>query len=253
LLIENITPVIIAKNAEETIFETLNSLISFEEVILYLNNSTDTTKNIAQKYSNVKIIQGDFLGFGPTKNKAATYSSNEWILSLDSDEVLDEKLTKEIGSLNLKNEKIVYELKRDNYFLGKKVNYSGWGKDYLHRIYNKNYHSLNDNLVHEFLRLKEDASVVRLKNSFKHNAVQKISQQLQKMDSYSTIYATEKRCKKKSTPFIAILKSIFFFIKTYFFKLGFLDSTAGLLISISGANGVFYKYMKLYEENKKCK
>jgi len=250
-LIENITPVIIAKNAEETIGETLNSLIDFKEVILYLNNSTDSTKEIAQGYQNIKIIDGDFIGFGPTKNKAAEHSSNKWILSLDSDEVLNERLIEEISKLDLVDEKIVYELKRDNYFLGKKVRYSGWGKDYLHRIYNKNYHALNNNLVHEFLLLKEDSLVIRLKYSFKHNAVQKISQQLQKMDNYSTIYATEKRHKKRSSPLIAMSKSIFFFIKTYFFRLGFLDSTAGLLISVSGANGVFYKYMKLYEENKK--
>lgn len=78
-MIHNITPVIIAKDAQKTIEETLKSLVSFEEVIVYLNNSTDETKQIAQKFSNVKIIDGDFIGFGPTKNKASEFSSNDWI------------------------------------------------------------------------------------------------------------------------------------------------------------------------------
>ncbi|MBE0499757.1 MAG: glycosyltransferase, partial [Campylobacterales bacterium] len=54
--ISDISCVIIAKDAQETIQETLESLRDFEEVILYLNNSRDNTKEIAQNFSNVKII-----------------------------------------------------------------------------------------------------------------------------------------------------------------------------------------------------
>jgi len=242
-LIKNITPVIIAKDAEDTIFETLNSLVSFQEVILYLNNSTDSTRDIAQKYDNIKIVEGEFLGFGPTKNKATEYAMNRWILSLDSDEVLNEQIIQEISSLDLGNEKIVYELKRDNYFLGKKVRYSGWGKDYLNRIYNKNYHALNNNLVHEFLLLQEDSLVLRLKNGFKHNAVIDINQFLYKVIKYSDLASKD---KKTCTFFMVILKANFSFFKTYFLQLGFLDGWRGFVIAISNFNGKFFRYTKRY-------
>lgn len=248
-----ISVVIIAKDAEQTIENTLQSLTQFNEVILYLNNSTDNTNNIAKKYKNVKIIEGEFLGFGATKNEAASYAKNNWILSLDSDEIILENLLYEINNLTLKNENEVFTLKRDNYFLRKKVIFSGWRKDYLVRIYNKNTYSFNNNMVHEYIATDSKTTNTILQNSFKHDAVQNISQQLQKIDKYSELYAKEKKCTKFSSPLIATLNALFFFVKIYIFKLGILDGYAGYLISVSGANGVFYKYMKLYEENKKCK
>jgi len=251
LLINKITPVIIAKDAAITIKETLDSLTEFQEVIVYLNNSSDGTNIIASKYPNVKLLKGDFFGFGPTKNIAATYASNNWILSLDSDEVILPSLLQEIKSIELKNDQAVYVLRRDNYFLGEKVNYSGWGKDYLVRIYNNNLHKFNNNKVHEFIELSNTSKKLVLENSLKHNAIFNISQQLNKMEQYSSIFAMEKKGKKFSSIFIAIVKAIYHFIKIYIFKLGFLDGFAGFMISVSGANGVFYKYIKLYVENKK--
>jgi len=241
----------IAKNAEETIGECLESLRAFSEVVVYLNDSVDSTREIAQSYSNVKLINGDFSGFGPTKNSAASYASNDWILSLDSDEILLPQVLAEIEALKLENEHEVFVLRRVNYCLGKEIKYSGWSNDYLVRIYNKNRHQFNQNLVHEFILLHNDSVKVSLKHPFKHHAIQNINQFLQKMNQYSTIYATDNYHKKYSSPLVAVIKALFHFIKAYILKFGFMDGYRGLLISISGANGVFYKYMKLYEENKR--
>jgi len=243
LLIKNISIVIIAKNAQKTIKETLDSLLNFEEVILYLNNSTDNTKNIALLYNNITIIEGDFLGFGPTKNKAATYAKSDWIFSIDSDEVLNKNLVNELNLLNLINVKEVYQLKRDNYFFNKKVKYSGWGKDILIRLYNKKYHKFNNNNVHEFIELKDKSIKINLKNSFKHNAVENINQFLQKVIKYSDLAAKE---KKTCSFIIVILKSFFAFFKTYFIQFGFLDGWRGFVIAISNFNGKFFRYTKRY-------
>ena len=103
MLIDTISVVVIAKNAEFTIEETLKSLISFKDVILYLNASTDKTEENARKYTNVTIVKGNFLGFGPTKNQAASYAKNKWILSLDSDEVILNSLLEELKLLSQKS------------------------------------------------------------------------------------------------------------------------------------------------------
>ena len=242
-MIDTISVVIIAKNAEATIEETLQSLISFKEVILYFNDSTDKTEEIAGKYANVTVIDGDFLGFGPTKNKAASYAENEWILSLDSDEVISDALTEELKSLKLENKKEVFVLKRDNYFLGKEVKYSGWGKDKLTRLYNRSHHQFNQNMVHEFVALKEDTVKTDLQNSFKHNAVQDINQFLQKVIKYSDLAAKD----KKTCHFVmVVLKAHFAFFKTYVLQLGFLDGWRGFVIAISNFNGKFFRYTKRY-------
>ena len=84
-MIKDISCVIIAKDASLTIAKTLESLSDFEDVVVYDNGSTDGTLEIVKNYSNVNLVQGGFLGFGPTKNRAAEFAKNRWILSLDTD------------------------------------------------------------------------------------------------------------------------------------------------------------------------
>jgi glycosyltransferase involved in cell wall biosynthesis len=241
--IQNISCVIIAKNAEDTIDDTLKSLQPFKEVILYNNNSTDNTKKIAQNYPNVRLIEGDFIGFGPTKNKASSFATNNWIFSLDSDEIIPLELIKELQTLQLKNEKELFIIKRDNYFLKKHIKHSGWGKDFLARLYNKEYHSFNNNVVHEHIAITTETIKTRLKNSFKHNAVTNINQFLQKVMNYSDLASKN---KKSCSMTVVILKSLFAFFKTYFLQLGFLDGWRGLVIAISNFNGKFFRYIKRY-------
>ena len=242
-MINNISVVIMAKDAQATIKETLESLTNFGEVILYLNNSTDNTKKIASSYANVKIVTGDFLGFGPTKNLATTHAKNDWIFSLDSDEVILPQLLAELKTLKLTNKKELFIIKRDNYFLNKEVKHSGWGNDRLTRIYNKTYHQFNQNMVHEFVMLKEDSIKSNLTNSFKHNAVQDVNQFLQKVMTYSDLAAKD---KKTCFFLVVILKAKFAFFKTYVLQLGFLDGWRGFVIAISNFNGKFFRYTKRY-------
>lgn len=239
----HISIVMIAKNAEMTIKNSLESLKEFNEVILYLNNSTDNTETIAREYKNVKVIHGEFLGFGSTKNRAATYAKNDWIFSLDSDEEVLTKLIQELNNIDLTDKEKVFIIKRDNYFLDKEIKHSGWGKDLLTRVYNKSFHQFNDNIVHEFIELKEETIKITLSSSFKHNAVQDVNQFLKKIMSYSDLGAKD---QKTCSFFTVILKSTFAFFKTYILQLGFLDGWRGYIIAKSDANGRFYKYTKRY-------
>jgi glycosyltransferase involved in cell wall biosynthesis len=244
--IKNISCVIIAKNAESTLKATLESLKNFEDVVIYSNNSTDRTEDIARSYSNVNLIIGDFLGFGPTKNKAATYAKNDWILSLDADEVLSSEFITTLITLIL-NETNVYSITRENYYKKRVVKHC-WGKDIIVRIYNKRKTSFNENKVHESI-ISNQFDIQNIKESIKHYPYSNITDFIIKLDRYSTIYAEENVGKKNSSPLKAFSNGMFSFFKTYFLKRGFMDGYAGLLIAFSHMATNFYKYMKLYEKN----
>ena len=77
-MIENISAVIITKNASKTISKTLESLIDFKEVVIFDSGSTDGTLDVIKTYGNVSLYSGDFLGFGETKNYG------EWLKSHSS-------------------------------------------------------------------------------------------------------------------------------------------------------------------------
>ena len=68
----------------------------FDEVLLLDNGSTDRTFEIAKGFPNVSYYKHDFIGFGPMKNLAARLAQNDWIFSIDSDEVADEALIESI-------------------------------------------------------------------------------------------------------------------------------------------------------------
>ncbi|PTB87823.1 hypothetical protein C9925_01325 [cyanobacterium G8-9] len=237
--INHISVVIIAKNAEETIADSLDSLTLFDEVVLYMNNSTDKTKEIAKNYSNVKIVEGEFLGFGKTKNEAAKHSKHNWILSLDSDEILNKTLLNEIAQLDFSDIKNLYKLKRDNYFLGHETQNS----NFIVRIYNKKYTHFDNSIVHEKIVIPGDASVITLKNSFQHLYVLNINQTLKKI-----IHYTDSGSEGKKTCFfsVVIAKSIFAFFKTYIIQGNIMKGWVGYALAVNSANKRHYKYLKQF-------
>ncbi len=239
LLIKGISVVIIAKDAQETLAACLESLKAFEEVILYLNDSHDDTTSIASTFTNTSIIQGQFIGFGPTKNAAASYAKNDWILSLDSDEILNSKLIAEIQSQDYTNPYTLFILKRDNYFLGHKT----ISQDRIIRLYNKSVSHFNDNAVHEKIVPSKKHTQLTLRQSFKHLNITDINQTLSKMIKYTDLGA---QGKKTCFFTIVILKAFFAFIQTYFIRFYFLNGWVGFTIAISNANRRFYKYLKQF-------
>ena len=231
--------VIIARNAEETIAKTLESLHGFGEVLLYLNDSSDQTEAIAKYHDNVKVVKGAFIGFGPTKNRAAAYASNDWILSLDSDEILTLEIIDEINTIDLKRKDTLYRLYRDNYFLGHKTQSS----DAIIRIYHKDFTSFNDNSVHEKVMVPKEAKVVTLKSHFIHLNITDINQTLTKIIHYTDLGAEGKKTCFFGT---VIAKSLFAFFKTYILQGNIIRGWVGFALAINSANKRYYKYIKQY-------
>lgn len=238
-----ITVTILTKNNEETLGSVLESVKNFDEVVLLDTGSTDTTLEFAQIYPNVKVFHSPFIGFGPLHNLAAKHASNEWILSLDSDEVLTPELAQEILSLELDSKK-VYSFPFNNYFNGKHIKWCGWYPDRHIRLYNKQLTSFTNDQVHEHIQTV-GLSEVKLKAPVKHYSYRSISDFLQKMETYSNLFAQQNAQKKKSSLSKALFHGGFAFIKSYVIKRGFLGGKEGYIISLYNAQTTFYKYLKL--------
>lgn len=248
--IDTISVVMIAKDAEMTIKNSLESLKAFDEVILYLNNSSDETHNIAKTYTNVTIIEGDFMGFGATKNRATIYAKNDWILSLDSDEVLTSEFIENLNNTQL-DDNTVYTILRSNYYKSQQIKHC-WGNDIIVRLYNRTITTFSNKKVHEKI-IEEKMNKKPLQGMVQHFPYSTLTDFIMKLDRYSTIYAQDNVGKKSSSPLKAILNAYYSFIRTYFLKRGFLDGYAGLVIAFSHMATNFYKYMKLYEANNELK
>jgi glycosyltransferase involved in cell wall biosynthesis len=242
-----ITVTILTKNAEKTIFSTLQSVAEFDEIILLDTGSTDQTLEIAKTFPNVCIHQSRFIGFGPLHNLAAKLAKHDWILSLDSDEILTPSLKEEILLTSL-HPSAVYSLPFHNYFNGKFIKWCGWYPERHVRLYNRRATSFSTDEVHEGV-VTQNLTVKLLKHPVKHCPYRSISDFLRKMDFYSDLFAHQYCGKKKSSIQKALLHGIYAFIRSYVLKRGFLGGKEGLLISIYNSQTTFYKYVKLWKQN----
>jgi len=246
-MIDNISVVIITKNASSTIGDTLSSLKDFKEIIIYDSGSIDGTLDIVNSYKNTCIYSGDFFGFGDTKNHAISLASNDWIFSLDADESLSDELIESLNDLHLEP-KLVGQVLRRNFFMGMEMNSSGWNRDKLIRLFNRNDFCFSKLKVHEKVEVDSLAKVIDLSGCINHFAITNISQTIEKANLYSELYASE---NKTLFPIILILmKAQFAFFRTYFLQRGFLDGWRGLVLAFSNSVGVFYKYIKIYAKHK---
>lgn len=246
-MLNQISVTILAKNAQKTLFECLKSVERFDEVILLDNQSDDETLKIAQEFSNVKIYQSEFIGFGALKNLALSYAKNDWILSLDSDEVLEEGLIEEIAQMQFQRGEY-YCFLRKNFYQGEWIRGCGWHPDWVKRIFNKKEICFDNALVHEGLRISKHIKEKRLHGAIKHYSFEDISHLLDKMQRYSSLWA-QQNPHRSSSPIGAILRGVWVFVRNYFFKRGFLYGYKGFIISVCNALGAFFKYMKLYENS----
>lgn len=240
-----ITVCILTKNAQETLYSTLESVRQFSEVLILDNGSTDATLEIARKYSNVTIYETQFCGFGPMRNKVAALASNDWLLALDSDEVVSDNLIQEIFNLSL-DPNFAYTMPRNNFYRGKRIRGCGWSPDRVARLYNRKTTRYCDANVHEALETK---NLIPLHSPLLHTPFRTTEEFLAKMQHYSTLFAKQYQGKKTSSFSNAIAHGFFAFFRSYILKYGFIDGANGFIISLYNANTAFYKYLKLNEIN----
>ncbi|EAK0442789.1 glycosyltransferase [Campylobacter lari] len=250
--LKQISVIMIVKNAQKTLKACLESLQEFGEIVLIENDSNDDTLKIAyefsKNYKNIKIYQHKFIGFGPLKNLAISYASNDWIFNIDADELAKKEFLQELRQIEANKEDII-ALPRENLYNGEWIKACGWWPDHVMRVFNKTHTSFNGNLVHESLILHEDSKKIKLQNGLRHFAFDDIDGLLDKLQKYSKLWALQ-NLHKESSIYKALLRGTWTFFRNYILKKGIFYGYKGFIISTCNGLGAFFKYMKLYELKK---
>lgn len=245
---QKISIFIITYNEEKIIEQCLKKLIWADEIIVVDSKSSDNTVAICEKYG-AKVFLKDFENYGKQKQFALNKTKNNWVLSLDADEVLSDELINEIQSLDLtKNNFQGYLIPRTHIFLNKIFRYGSENKKPILRFFDKTKGSFIENKVHETIVVK--GKLGKLNSEMLHFTVFDFGNAVQKQTKYSLLggeFLFEKN--KKVSIFKVIIKFPFEFIRVYFFQRNFLNGYEGFIWSMLASYSSFIKYAKLFDLN----
>ena len=244
---KKISATIITLNEEDKIRQCLESLRDVaDEIIVVDSLSTDNTKLICEEFG-VKFIEQKWLGYSEQKNLANNIASHDWILSIDADEVLSEKLKKSI--LKIKDSDtdtdVIFSFNRLNNYCGKWIHHSGFYPDKKIRIWNRKIGKW-EGIVHEVIKFSTKVKEVHLKGDLLHYSYAKPEDFEKQVFKFAELRARHYFDKgKKCASLLKIISPIYFFIQHYFFRLGFLDGKEGFVMCKVAAKATRHKYETL--------
>jgi len=235
---------IITKNAQAHLAACLQSLTWCDQVVILDSGSTDQTLDIAQSHGAQIHQSTDWPGFGIQKNRAIALLETDWIFALDADEIVDAQLADSIQAAVQHPQSEVYQLNRLSNYCGRWMKHTGWHPDYLPRLFKKGSARYSEDLVHE--RLIFSSSVSQLDGLLLHYSFDDLESVLDKINRYSSAGAQQRLNKgSRSSLSSAIFKGVWTFIRSYIIKRGFLDGREGFILSVSNAEGAYYRQLKL--------
>ncbi len=240
-----VSAVLIAYNEANIIEETLKALTWCDEIVVVDSGSTDKSQEIYAKY-NCKVLVREFDGFGTQKDFAFSQAKNDWILSMDADEVLSKKLQDEIQQVLSQQtiQESAFNLPRTLIFLDKRI--SSETKIPCLRLFNKNKGGVTLDKVHETIRV--EGKISNFKNEMLHYSYRNIHDYFNKFNRYTTLASEEyiENGKSKSK-FMIIVRLPITFIQFYIIRGCFLNGFAGFIWSLFSAFYPVVKYTKLIE------
>lgn len=231
---QKLSIVISAYNEEDKIEKCLKSVSFADEIVFIDNSSTDKTLEIAKKYTQTIITQkNDSLLIDIQKNTGFKKAKNDWILSIDADEVVTDELKAEIEQLLKKEDlKDGYLIPRKNIIFGKQIEYTGWYPDHQLRLFKKTKGEFKNSHVHEGIWVTGQTDY--LKEHMLHYNYETVVQFIQKnMITYAQNEANnliEKDYEFTPADLIGIPSKEF--LSRYFARKGYKDGIHGLFLSL---------------------
>lgn len=237
-------------NEEENIEGVCETVAWADELVVVDSDSTDRTAEIARRYTD-NVFNIPFEGYKPKHEFSDSKTTGDWIFWIDADERLTPELKASILALKERDPSTLpdgFRIARRAFYLGRWIKHSGWYPDYVMRLYKKEGSYWDGVAPHQTARVKGD--VETLEGELLHYTKQGVGDHHRVTERYARLAAEHLFEKGKRAGWIDIVFRPFFaFVRTYLFKLGFLDGLPGLIIAYFTAYGVFLKYSMLWELN----
>ena len=247
---QKISVVINTYNAERHLERVLESVKDFDEVLVCDMESTDQTREIAERHGCrvVTFERGRYNIVEPAREYAIHEARYPWVLVVDADELVSPELREYLyRHISLRDCAEGLAIPRKNYFMGR------WMRshypDYILRFFrqDKTHWPAVIHCAPEVDGRVERVDKNRRELAFEHLANDTVSDILRKHDTYSTNEVARRRQKRWGVGAM-LVRPLFRFVKSYMIKGGFRDGRAGLIQALLDAHYQFAVVAKLLEE-----
>lgn len=187
------------RNSELFLREVLRSVSWCDEIVIVDMESNDLTLSIATEF-NCKIINHKNIGYAdPARQFGLEQASHPWILAIDSDEIVPEKLALQLKKIVSNDSADAVQLCFRNFFFGKELKGTGWSYKNLKvfRFFKRGFISYNKD-VHSFIQVSSEArkfSLINFDFAIIHFNYLDVSHFIQKLDRYTNFEAQKPATK----------------------------------------------------------
>ncbi len=233
---------IICLNEQRLIGRCIDALQWCDEIVVIDSGSTDGTIEIVNSFPKTRLIHRDFDTFKDQKNYAVDACRNDWVLSLDADEILPAGLRDEIQALRF--DVAGYKLRRTSFLANREIRFGNWNPDYALRLFRRSQCRWGGTNPHE--SVSTSGKVEKLKSPLLHYSYETKEDYIGRNRKYALMMVEYLREHgRTSSRLAAYSHGIGNFVKAFLIRRGFLDGADGLFLAWHGAKASFLKHSEL--------
>ncbi len=242
----DLSVVVITFNEERNIERCLRSVKRLANEIDVVDSfSNDTTVDLCRSFG-ATVIQHPFEGHIEQKNFALDKATSPFVLSLDADEEISERLQASIVSAKEQWTHDAYEMSRMTNYCGSWIRYGGWYPDRKVRLFDRRKARWGGVNPHDRVVLDETATKTLLRGDILHYSYYDRNDHLKQIEYFTGISAQVMFKQGRKPSWVRMLFGpVVRFVRDYLLIIGFMDGRAGLAIAMLSAHAVLINYAKL--------
>lgn len=230
-----------------TLAPCLEALAFCREILVVVDpKSRDRSEEIARRLAT-RVERHPYAGDLEQKRFCTGLAGEDWVLSIDADEVVSPTLAASIRRrIEAPGGLAGFEMNRVARHLGRWVRHGDWHPDWKLRLFRRGRARWVGRNPHG--RAEVDGPTARLSGDLEHHSFRDLADQLDRIQRHSSeaaeaLYADGRRPRLSDL----VLRPPARFLRGYLLKGGFLDGWVGFVVAATVAWSVFLKYAKLRE------
>ena len=245
----NLSVAIVCRNNQATIGRTLESVSGLAaELVAVDSGSTDGTISLLEKHG-ARVIRSEWKGHVATKQMALEACTQEWVLSLDSDESLQPELNRSVTDAVARNDAAIdgYEVNRKVWYRDRPLNFA-WQPERRLRLVRRGKARWTGLDPHDRLELGSGRPAPLLAGDLRHDSISTFPEFLAKQAQHARTMAASMHREGQRGSYVRLLTSPSgAMLKQLIVKQAWRDGWAGWLAAGSTAAASLMKHIALLE------